>query len=124
MDNRSRTIATFPIPGAPDTFVVVTVHYPTIPGIRREYSISAQPTRIETHEHGTIRRYNPREGYRRWIEAAPRYSAKRLETIAADPETIAFARSMYRTILIDRGFDYIEAEMIALSTGALSTGGN
>ena len=120
MDNRTRTIAAFPIPGAFDV-VVVTVHYPTLAGLRREYTVSAQPTRIETGEYGTIHRYNPREGYRRWIEAAPRYSAKRLETIAADPETIAIARSMYRTILVDRGFDYIEAEAIALTA---SIGGN
>ena len=120
MDNRTRTIVIFPIPGALDV-VIITVHYPTIAGLRREYSISAQPTRIEVDEHGTIHRYNPREGYRRWIEAAPRYSAARLAKLAADPDTIAIARAMYRTILVDRGFDYIEAETIALTA---SIGGN
>jgi len=117
MDNRSRTIASFPVPGAPDTVVIVTVHYPTIPGIRREYSISAQPTTIVRIDFSTIHHYDPCEGYRRWLEEAPRYSARKLESLAADPDTMAIARSLFRTILIDRGFDYLEAETIALSTG-------
>ena len=120
MDNRTRTIAAFPIPGAPDV-VVVTVHYPTIAWMPREYSISADVSRIEVDKHGTIHRYNPRKGYRRWIEAAPRYSAARLAKLAADRDTIAIARSLFQMILVDRGFDYIEAEAIALTA---SIGGN
>lgn len=113
MSSRSITIATFPIPSVVDIVVIVTIHYPTVAGLRREYSVSAQPTRIERDEHGTIHRYNPREGYRRWIEEAPRYSAARLAKLAADPDTLTIARGMYCQILIDRGVDFAEADTIS-----------
>lgn len=113
MSSRSITIATFPIPGVADTVVIVTVSYPTIAGPRREYSVTAQPTRIERDEYGTMHRYNPREGYRRWLEEAPRYSPARLAKLAADPDTLTIARGMYLQILIDRGVDFIEADMIS-----------
>lgn len=113
MSSRSITIATFPIPGVVDTVVIVTVSYPTIAGLRREYSVSAQPTRIERDEYGTMHRYNPREGYRRWIEEAPRYSPARLAKLAADPDTMTIARGLYLRILIDRGVDSIDADTIS-----------
>jgi len=101
-DNRRREIARFTIPGT-DTVTVVTVSYPTINGLRRVYSVSAQPTRFETWDHGTIARYVPSEGYRAVIEEAPRYSARKLDALAADPAVLATAERMHARILADRG---------------------
>lgn len=101
-DNRRREIARFPIPGT-DEVTVVTVSYPSINGLRRVYSVSAQPTAFETWDHGTIARYVPSEGYRTVIGEAPRYSARTLDTYAADPEVLAIGRRMHARILADRG---------------------
>ena len=100
-DNRRREIARLPIPGSDDVSIV-TVSYPTFADMRREYSISVQPTRIECGDYGTVYRYNPREGYRMTLEAAPRYSARRLDALAADPATLAFAERMHANVLADR----------------------
>jgi len=101
-DNRRREIARFPIPGT-NVVTIVTVSYPTINGLRRVYSISAQPTTFEREDWGTVAHYVPSEGYRTVIGEAPRYSARTLDTYATDPEVLAIGRRMHARILADRG---------------------
>ena len=101
-DNRRREIGRFPIPGT-NAVTIVTVSYPTINGLRRVYSVSAQPTTFEAWDHGTIAHYVPSEGYRMTIEESPRYSARRLDALAADPAVRAAAERMHARILADRG---------------------
>ena len=98
MDNRRREITRFPIPGT-DKVNVVTVSYPTFPDMRRAYSLAVQPTRFETDDYGTIARYVPAEGRRVYIEDAPRYSARKLESLAADPAVLAVAEQLHAAIV-------------------------
>ena len=101
-DNRRREIARLPIPGSDDVSIV-TVSYPTFADMRRVYSLHVQPTRIETRDGATIYRYTPSEGYRMTIEEAPRYSARRLDALAADPHVFAMAEGLHAHVLRDRG---------------------
>lgn len=101
-DNRRREVARFPIPGSDDVSIV-TVSYPTFADMRRVYSLHVQPTRIETRDGATIYRYTPSEGYRMTIEEAPRYSARRLDALAADPHVFAMAEGLHAHVLRDRG---------------------
>lgn len=101
MSNRSIVVAEWSIPGS-EAVAVVTVSYPTIPGLRRAYVVDVQPTTFETHDGYTISRYTPSEGYRALIADAPRYNAKQLERYAADPAVLKTARGMFARICAAR----------------------
>lgn len=100
-DNRRREVARFPIPGSEDVSIV-TVSYPTFADMRRAYTLHVQPTRIERHDGATIHRYTPSEGYRMTIEDAPRYSARRLDALAADPAVLVVAERLHAHVVSDR----------------------
>ena len=100
-DNRRREVARFPIPGSEDVSIV-TVSYPTFADMRRAYSLHVQPTRIVIRDNAAIYHYTPSEGYRMLIEEAPRYSARRLEALAADPNVLAVAERMHALVVSDR----------------------
>jgi hypothetical protein len=101
VDNRRINIAVWDMPNG--EVCKVTVSYPTVAGLDRVYSVSVQPMTISRDEYGTLERYTPSRGYRWKLEAAPRYSRKRLDTLAEDPDTFDKARNMYRRCLADIG---------------------
>jgi hypothetical protein len=68
------------------------VTFPTCTGLDRVYSLHVQPMETRTYSDGySVEVYEPRRGYRVRLEDAPRYSRKRLEALAAAPETLALA---------------------------------
>lgn len=103
MDNRRINIAAWDMPNG--EVCKVTVSYPTVAGLERVYSVSVQPMEVTRDEHGTLERYNPRRGYRWKLETAPRYSRKRLEALAEDPDTMDKARNMFRRCLADLAYN-------------------
>jgi hypothetical protein len=98
MDNRRREIARFPIPNT-NKVNVVTVSYPTFPDMRRAYCLTVQPTTIVPIDFSTIHSYDPCEGYRVYIEDSPRYSARKLESLAADPAVLALVEQIHAAIV-------------------------
>lgn len=103
MDNRRINIAVWDMPNG--EVCKVTVSYPTLTGLDRVYSVSVQPMTLEAGDGYTMERYNPRRGYRWKLETAPRYSRKRLEALAADPDTMDKARNMFRRCLADLAYN-------------------
>jgi len=109
MPNRRITVATWSIPNSAD-IVAVDVSFPESGlGIAPAYRVSAQPMRIERFDGAIIRRYTPSEGYRATIEAAPRFNARKLATLAESADVRAVAVGMYRRILADRGIGGAES---------------
>ena len=101
-DNRSINIAIWTLPTGEDCRV--TVAYPTFAGLERAYSVTVQPIERREHADGaTIEVYTPSRGYRSRLEAAARYSRKRLEALAADPATFDLARRMFDRCAADVG---------------------
>jgi hypothetical protein len=99
-DNRKITIAIWDMPNGETC--KVSVSFPTFADMERVYSVHVQP--IEKRDHGdgyTIEVYEPRRGYRWKLETAARYSRKRLEALAEDPDTFEKARNMFRRVLAD-----------------------
>ena len=76
----------------------VEVWYPTLRDMTRRYSLSVQP--VTVREDG-VTVYTPTEGYRATIEDAPRYSARRLEALAADPAVLELAARMVERVRAD-----------------------
>jgi len=71
------------------------VTFPTCTGLARVYSLHVQPTERRTYSDGhSVEVYEPRRGYRVRLEESPRYSRKRLEALAAAPETLALAQQI------------------------------
>jgi len=71
------------------------VTFPTCTGLERVYSLHVQPTERRTYSDGAvIDVYTPSRGYRVRLEESPRYSRKRLEALAAAPETLALAQQI------------------------------
>lgn len=101
MDNRRINIAVWDMPNG--EVCKVTVSYPTVAGLERVYGVSVQPMTLEPRDGYTVERYSPHRGYRWKLEAAPRYSRKRLEALAEDPDTLDKARNMFRRCLADIG---------------------
>ena len=89
MSNRSALLYTFPHTDGVQT-VEVTLHYPTMSGLRRAYVVSAQPL---TRRDG-ITRYYPMDGLRFVVEDSPRYNARKLAALAETPYVRAIARSL------------------------------
>jgi hypothetical protein len=106
MSNRRITVANWTIPGSADV-AEFQVSYPESGlGIAPVYRVHVQPTTLERYPDGvTIRRYFPRAGYQSRIEDAPRFNARKLAALAADPNVRALAVGMYRRVLADRGID-------------------
>ena len=101
-DNRTITIALWTMPNGEDC--KVSVSYPTVNGLTRVYSVDVQPIERREHTDGvTIECYVPSRGYRSALESAPRYSRKRLETLAEDPYTFERARRMFDRCVADVG---------------------
>lgn len=110
MSNRRITVAHWTIPGSADV-AEFQVSYPEAGlGMAPVYRVHVQPMTIERYPDGAaIRRYNPRAGYQYQIEAAPRFNARKLAALAADPDVRALAVGMYRRILTDRGIEGAES---------------
>lgn len=72
---------------------MVEVSYPTMGGMKKEYSLSVQPTTID--DRG-MERYFPRQGYRYVLETAARFSEKRLDQLSQSPDTFRLARDMFQ----------------------------
>lgn len=106
MSNRRITVANWTIPGSADV-AEFQVSYPEAGlGMAPIYRVHVQPMTIERYPDGvTIRRYFPRAGYQSRIEDAPRFNARKLAALAADPDVRALAVGMYRRVLADRGID-------------------
>jgi hypothetical protein len=100
-DNRRVTIAKWDMPNG--EIAKVTVSYPTVAGLTRAYSLHVQPMTLEARDGYTMERYEPRRGYRSTLEAAPRYSLKRLEALAESPDTFTLARAMFARCMADLG---------------------
>ena len=81
----------------------VTVRYPTVAGLTRAYTLHVQPVTFEPGDGYTVERYSPHRGYRMTLEAAPRYSRKRLETLAESPDTFTAARNLFDRCAADVG---------------------
>lgn len=94
--SRRLTIARYPL--AHGRRVDVEIWYPTLRDMARRYSLSVQP--VTVREDG-ITVYTPVEGYRAVIEDAPRYSAKRLEALAADPAVRVLAACLVERVRAD-----------------------
>ena len=76
----------------------VEIWYPTLRDMARRYSLSVQP--VTVREDGmTV--YTPVEGYRSTVENAPRFNARRLEALAADPAVLELAARMVEQIRAD-----------------------
>lgn len=71
---------------------VVEVSYPTFSDMKKEYTLSVQPTTID--ERG-MHRYFPRQGYRCTLQIANRFSEKKLEALSQSPYTFELARKMF-----------------------------
>ena len=88
----------------------VEVWYPTLRDMTRRYSLSVQP--VSVRDDGmTV--YTPTEGYRVALENAPRFNARRLEALAADPAVLELAARVVERIRAD------EAERDGRKAGAL-----
>jgi hypothetical protein len=98
-DNRRIHVALWDLPNGETC--KITVSYPTLPGANRTYMVHAQPLTVESHDGYTVERYSPHRGYRMRLEAAPRYSRRRLEALAESPDTFALARGMFDRVLAD-----------------------
>lgn len=98
-DNRTIAIAVWAMPNGETA--KVSVSFPTFADMSRVYTLHVQPMRLEQYDGHTIERYNPRRGYRTTLETAPRYSRKRLEALAADPDTFERARGMFARVVAD-----------------------
>lgn len=96
-DPRRITIALWDLPNGETC--KVTVAYPTVAGLTRAYTLHVQPVTVERRDGYTMERYTPSRGYRATLEAAARYSRKRLETLAEAPDTFALARALYARVL-------------------------
>jgi hypothetical protein len=83
--------------------VRVTVRYPTMAGTERAYTLHVQPLTFERGDGYTVERYSPHRGYRMRLEAAARYSRKRLEALAEDPAVRDLARGMFDRCAADVG---------------------
>ena len=100
-DNRRIHIALWDLPNGETC--KVTVSYPTLPGANRTYMVHVQPLTVESHDGYSVERYSPHRGYRTTLEAAPRYSRKRLEALAEDPAVRDLARGMFDRCVADVG---------------------
>jgi hypothetical protein len=100
-DNRRIAIAAWNMPSG--EIAKVTVSYPTVAGLTRAYSLHVQPMTLEAGDGYTMERYEPRRGYWSTLEAAPRYSRKRLEALAESPDTFTLARAMFALCTADLG---------------------
>lgn len=94
--SRRITVARYPLSAG--RRIDVEVWYPTLRDMARRYSLSVQP--VTVREDG-IMVYTPVEGYRSTLENAPRYSAKRLEALAADPTVLELAARMVEQVRAD-----------------------
>jgi hypothetical protein len=83
---------------APGRYVDVDVSYPTFRDVARRYSLSVQPVTVRPDG---ISVYVPVEGYRATVENAPRFNARRLEALAADPAVLALADQMVARVRED-----------------------
>jgi len=71
---------------------VVDVSYPTLGGLKKEYTLSVQPTTVDG---SGFERYYPRQGYRYTLEVSSRFSEKKLEALSTSPDTFRIARGMF-----------------------------
>jgi hypothetical protein len=88
----------------------VDVWYPTLRDIARRYFLSVQPVTVRPDG---ITVYTPTEGYRVGLDEAPRFNARKLEALAADPAVLDMARLVVERVRED------EATREAIRTGAL-----
>lgn len=98
-DNRKITIAVWDLPNGETA--KISVSFPTFADMAKVYSLHVQPMRLEQYDGHTIERYDPRRGYRTTLETAARYSRKRLEALAEEPDTFEKARNIFRRVLAD-----------------------
>lgn len=93
---RRIVVARYPL--GPGRRIDVEVWYPILRDVPRWYSFSVQ---LVTVRGDGMTVYTPTEGYRSFIEHAPRFSAKRLEALAADPHVLALAEQIVEQVRAD-----------------------
>jgi len=92
-DNRKINLPSIPLDETHR--IACYVMFPTCTGLERVYSLHVQPMETRTYSDGhRLEVYEPRRGYRARLEASPRYNRKRLEALAAAPETLALAQQI------------------------------
>lgn len=94
--SRRITIARYPL--APGRYVDVDVWYPTLRDVERRYFLSVQPVTVRPDG---ITVYAPTEGYRVRLDEAPRFNARKLAEIAADPAVLDMARLIVERVRED-----------------------
>lgn len=94
--SRRITIARFPL--ADGRRVDVDVWYPTLRDLPRRYSLSVQPVTVRPDG---ITVYTPTEGYKVGLENAPRFNARKLEALAANPAVLDMARLVVERVRED-----------------------
>jgi hypothetical protein len=83
---------------APGRYVDVDVWYPTLRDVARRYFLSVQPVTVRP-DGMTV--YTPTEGYKVGLENAPRFNARKLEALAADPAVLDMARLVVERVRED-----------------------
>ena len=105
---RRIVIARYPL--GPGRRIDVEVWYPILRDVPRRYSLSVQP--VSVRDDGmTV--YTPVEGYRSFIEHAPRFNARRLEALASDPHVLELAAQIVEQVRADEA----EREMVKAAHG-------
>jgi hypothetical protein len=79
-------------------YVDVDVYYASDMYYMRRYSLSVQPVTVRPDGCSV---YVPVEGYRATVATAPRFSARKLESLAADPAVLELADELVTRVRED-----------------------